>query len=120
MAVSILTFALSFLVAETYPLLAAFWLIPATGAAEELRNRPAAEAGCFRQRRDTCRKAFEAIPDILLLVGKNLIASEWIRGEEAKIFRTPFTRRAKMLFEARPCSDWPERHHRAWWGLVCE
>jgi hypothetical protein len=71
--VSTLTWALSFVVAETYRLLAIFGLIPATRAVAELRNRPAAEVDCFRQWRDACRNEFEAIPDILVLVGKNLI-----------------------------------------------
>lgn len=92
---SILTWALSFFVAETYPLRGIRWLIPATRVGVELRNRPAAEAGCFKQMRDACRNEFEAIPDILMLVGKNLIRPEQA-GEEAKIFCTPFTSQAKM------------------------
>jgi hypothetical protein len=65
----------------------------------ELRNRPAPEAGCFKQRRDACRNDVEAIPDILVTVGKNLIRSELTR-EEAKDDLYAFTRQAKMLKEA--------------------
>jgi hypothetical protein len=88
-AVSTLTFALSFFVAETYPLFTGFWLIPATRAVVELRNSPAAEVGCFKLRRETCRIEVAVITDILVMAGKNLIRSE-MAGEEAKIFCTPY------------------------------
>jgi hypothetical protein len=99
LAVSTLTWALSFVVAETYRLRAVFGLILATRAVAELRNRPAAEVDCFRQWRDACRNEFEAIPDILVLVGKNLIDQKKPKKRQ-KIICTPFASRAKMLFEA--------------------
>ena len=86
-AVSTLTCALSFPVAETYSLLEVFWLIPATRAVAVLCNRTA-EAGCFRHRRDACRNDFEAIPDILVC----------LLGEESDKIRINRRRGKDILF----------------------
>lgn len=65
---SILTFALSALVSETYPLLVAFWRdAAATRVAEPLR-RPAEEPGGLEQSLEACRNEAVAKFDMLMAV----------------------------------------------------
>lgn len=65
---SILTFALSALVAETYPLLEAFWRDAAATRAAGLLKRPAEEPGGLKQSLEACRNEAVARFDMLMAV----------------------------------------------------
>lgn len=65
MAVSTLTWALSFFVSDTYPRLDSFGQETAATLADGL-ERPADEADFFKQSREACRNEVEAMFDIMV------------------------------------------------------